>query len=71
MKILLRYILIFLSAFLVILPVEQSAMAMSEDTSVTESVQVHTAESALQKETKSDHSDTKAKHEGPHIPGPK
>ncbi len=71
MKILLRYILIFLSAFIVILPVEQSAMAMAEDMNVAESVQVHTAESTLQKETKTDHSDIKTEHEGPHIPGPK
>lgn len=46
-------------------------MAMAEDMNVAESVQVHTAESTLQKETKTDHSDIKTEHEGPHIPGPK
>lgn len=68
MKTLFRYILLFLSAFLVFLPVEQSAMAtvVHEESS---SEALHTEKAwATDMHADATHADA---HEGPHIPAPK
>lgn len=69
MKTILRYILLFVSAFLVFLPVEQSAMA-AQDHEVSSSVELHTEKSSLAKDAHVDTTHEEA-HEWPHIPTPK
>jgi F-type H+-transporting ATPase subunit a len=66
MKILIRYILMFLSFFAIVMPIEQSAMATEATVEISENMaSVHQMD-----RSKIPVEHTKS-HEGPHIPGPK
>jgi hypothetical protein len=66
MKTLIRHIIIFLSLFMIVMPIEQSAMASKATVEISENA----TDVRQMGETKAIGEHTNA-HEGPHIPGPK